>query len=210
MELKIYFGAKPVYLCDELSKELIELNKHPDVVLVEELSTHAIHALLHEIKKDSFHAGILLHEDFSALKNKFFHHFTCLEASGGITLNAKEELLFIFRRGKWDLPKGKMEEGESSEACAIREIEEETGIKMLEIIRKLGETYHSYEEFGKEIIKTNHWYLLQTKDNQNPKGQTEEDITEAVWLHESQLEKILINTYPSIRDVLNTYLLQAR
>jgi 8-oxo-dGTP pyrophosphatase MutT (NUDIX family) len=206
MELKIYFGNKPVFLCDELSPELKELNKHPDVVLVEELSGHAIHALLHEIKKDSFHAGILLHTDFGALKSKFFHRFTCLEASGGITLNTKGELLFIFRRGKWDLPKGKLEPGENPEQGAMREIEEETGIKGLEIIRKIGETYHSYEEFGKEILKTNHWYLLRTGDQAVPKGQAEEDITEAKWSKPDQLQAILSNTFPSISDILDRYL----
>ena len=76
MQIKIYFAEKPVYLCDEMNNTLQELLHHPDVVFIDELSSHAINALLHEIKKDDFHAGIICHSDFTKLKKAFFKHFT--------------------------------------------------------------------------------------------------------------------------------------
>src|SRR5204863_7675563 len=112
MQIKIYFGDKPLYLCNEMNDDLKELLHHPDVVFIDELSSHAINALLHEIKKDNFHAGIILSPDFEKLKKAFFKHFTVIEAAGGIVQNEEKDLLFIFRRGKWDLPKGKMEKKE--------------------------------------------------------------------------------------------------
>src|SRR6476661_1663707 len=112
MQIKIYFGDKPVYLCDELDEILTELIHHPDVVFIDELSSPAINSLLHEIKKEDFHAGIIIHKNFEKLKKDFFKHFTFIEAAGGIVQNDRKDLLFIFRRGKWDLPKGKMEKGE--------------------------------------------------------------------------------------------------
>src|SRR6476660_2723227 len=127
MQIKIYYGDKPLYLCNEMSDTLKELLHHPDVVFIDELSSRAISSLLHEIKKTDFHAGIIFDEDFEKLKKAFFKHFQVIEAAGGIVQNEKKELLFIFRRGKWDLPKGKMEQNEDPETCAAREIEEETG-----------------------------------------------------------------------------------
>lgn len=202
MKTKIHFGEKPVFLCDRADEEISELLHHPDAVLVDELSHHAIHALLHEIKKDSFHAGVLMHPDTEAMKKMFFHHFTCMEAAGGVVKNGKEETLFIFRRGKWDLPKGKMEEGEEPAICAAREIEEETGVASLSLIKKICETYHVYEDFGKTILKTTHWFSFTTTCNDTPVPQTEEDITEVRWVAEREIPELMKNTYGSIQEVV--------
>jgi hypothetical protein len=137
MQIKIYFGEKPVYLCDEMDENLNDLMHHPDAVFIDELSTPAINSLLHEIKKEDFHAGIICHNDLEKLKIAFFKHFNIIEAAGGIVQNEKKELLFIFRRGKWDLPKGKMENNENALQCAEREIEEETGAKELRLKKKI-------------------------------------------------------------------------
>src|SRR4051812_7310538 len=118
MKLKIYYGEKPVYLCDQMDDTLTELLHHPDVVFIDELSSNAIKSLVHEIKKENFHAGIILNSDFKRLQKDFFKHFTVIEAAGGIVQNKDKELLFIYRRDKWDLPKGKMENNESAELCA--------------------------------------------------------------------------------------------
>ncbi|HMJ48113.1 MAG TPA: NUDIX domain-containing protein [Ferruginibacter sp.] len=205
MQIKIYFGEKPVYLCDEINKSLNELIHHPDVVFIDELSTHAINALLHEIKKEDFHAGIIWNKDIEKLKKSFFKHFTLIEAAGGIVQNADKEILFIFRRGKWDLPKGKLEKKESPEICADREIKEETGLTKLTLKKKIGETYHTYDEFGKHFMKVCHWYYFTAGKNQTLQPQAEEDITEIKWWPTAEIKKPVSNTYANIKDILSIF-----
>lgn len=202
MEIKIYFGDKPVYLCDALDTHLQELLHHPDTVFVDELTTPAINALLHEIKKESFHAGVLLHPDLSALRKSFFKHFTLLQAAGGLVLNEKDAFLMIYRLGKWDLPKGKLEDGEDLATCAVREVEEETGLQQIELLHKIGCTYHTYDQFGKHILKETHWYQMRTHSQQSLVPQTEEGIEKLEWGNRGALPDYLANTYASIADVL--------
>lgn len=205
MHIKIYFGYKPVFLCNEIDKELNEILHHPDAVFVDEISSPAIKSLLHEIKKDEFHAGVLWNTDFENLKKAFFKNFTLIEAAGGIVQNNDKELLFILRLGKWDLPKGKIEKGESPEVCAIREITEETGINKLTLKKKIGETYHSYNEFGKNFLKISHWYYVTCSASQEPVPQAEENITAVKWIKTKHIKEPMANTYPSIKDILQLF-----
>jgi 8-oxo-dGTP pyrophosphatase MutT (NUDIX family) len=205
MHIKIYFGDKPVYLCDNIDKQLSELLHHPDAVFVDEISGPAIKSLLHEIKKEEFHAGVLWNSDLEKLKKLFFKHFTIIEAAGGIVQNNKKELLFILRLGKWDLPKGKMEKGEKPDECALREVEEETGVTALKLKKKVGETYHTYDEFGKHILKISHWYYMTAPAVQQLTPQTEENITEVKWVSTKNIKEPIANTYPSIKDILSTF-----
>ena len=199
--ITIYFGDKPVYLCDELTRHIDEVRHHPDTVFMDELSTSGINSLLHEIKKPAFHAGIILHKDFAKLKKNFFKHFKFLQTGGGLVKNMLEEILLILRRGKWDLPKGKIDDGESLEECAIREVREETGIQKVEIVSKINITYHTYVEFGKNILKESHWYLMNVANDENLAPQVEEDITEIRWVERQDLKNYLSNTFPTIRSV---------
>lgn len=205
MHIKIYFGDKPVFLCDEIDKELNEILHHPDAVFIDELSNAALKSLLHEIKKEEFHAGVVWNSDLDKLKKAFFKNFHLVEAAGGIVQNDKKEILFIYRLGKWDLPKGKMEKGESPESCALREVEEETGVSQLQLKKKTGETYHTYDLFGKHILKITHWYNMTCPSGQNTTPQTEEDITEIKWVKRNHFEEVLQNTYPSIKDILQVF-----
>jgi 8-oxo-dGTP pyrophosphatase MutT (NUDIX family) len=123
-------------------------------------------------------------------------------AAGGMVINERREVLFMFRRGKWDLPKGKLDPGETLEACALREVEEETGVKQLELIKFLLVTEHLYPERGKSILKKSHWYLMISSSNQKLVPQTEEDISELRWIGEGDIHIVERNTYPAILDVL--------
>lgn len=205
MEIKIYFGDKPVFLCDEISPEIEEYRHHPDAVFIDEISGPAIKSLFHEIVKQEFHAGILFHPDLGALKKSFFKHFILIQTGGGLVVNDKKEILMIFRRGKWDLPKGKIDEGESLEQCAVREVEEETGLKKLNLGKKITVTYHTYTEYGKHILKESHWYAMSVTGKQEITPQTEEDITEIEWVKPKELKEKLTNTFPLIIEVLNSY-----
>jgi len=205
MHIKIYFGDKPVFLCDEITKELNIILHHPDAVFVDEINAAAINSLLHEIKKNEFHAGVLWNTDLDKLKKSFFKHFTIIEAAGGIVQNTKKEILFIYRLDKWDLPKGKLEPGEKLEECAIREVEEETGATNIKLKKKATETYHTYDAYGKHFLKISHWYLMSCAEKQNLVPQIAEGITEIKWVAPSALKEILSNTYPSVVDILQSF-----
>jgi 8-oxo-dGTP pyrophosphatase MutT (NUDIX family) len=200
--ITIYFGDKPVFICDEITPEINEYRHHPDAVFIDEISTAAINSLLHEIKKNQFHAGIIFGKDLKKLKASFFKHFHLIEAAGGLVKNKKGEILMILRRGKWDLPKGKLDENETIEECAKREVEEETGLQKIEIISPLEITYHTYDQFGKHNLKECHWYEMKATGDEKLIPQTEEDITQIIWAKKEDLPKYISNTFPTIEKVL--------
>jgi len=205
MFIKVYFNDKPVYLCDTIAIEWKDILQHPATIFIDEISTKAINSLIHEIKKEAFYAGVLLHADLAKLTKQFFKHFTLIEAAGGIVLNEQREILFIYRLKKWDLPKGKVEKGEDIAACAIREVEEETGVTKLIIRQKTGETYHTYNAYGKHFLKTTHWFYMTCPSEQQLIPQTEENIDEIKWVATSEIDVPLANTYPSIKDILKIF-----
>lgn len=142
--------------------------------------------------------------DFERLKTDFKSHFTEIEAGGGLVINDKGEYLFIFRRGSWDLPKGKIEDKESKKAASIREISEETGIKNMKVISKLMVTRHTYRSnVGKRIIKKTYWYLLETI-KQPLVPQTDEDIEKAEWMTLESFFNKKRKVYPNILDVIRS------
>jgi 8-oxo-dGTP pyrophosphatase MutT (NUDIX family) len=161
--------------------------------------------MIHEMQQSSIHAGIFYNPDFEELKKAFFKKFTLVQAAGGLVLNEKKEILLIFRRGKWDLPKGKLDKGEKLEDCAIREVEEETGLKNIELISPLTTTYHTYHEGTKYILKESHWYLMKVTGKQQLIPQTDEDILEIKWVKEMDPNKYEQNSFPSIADVLESF-----
>ena len=127
-----------------------------------------------------------------------------LIAGGGLVQNSKGELLVIFRRGKWDLPKGKLDPGETIEACAVREVTEETGVTHILPGKFLGITRHFYFDkyLNEEVIKESHWFAMQADENQPLVPQTEEDITDIRWVAGPELEKCLENSYPAIVEII--------
>jgi len=125
-------------------------------------------------------------------------------AAGGLVFNDKHELLMIFRRGKWDLPKGKLDEGETIEDCAVREVQEETGLQQVELKKFLGITFHEYFEprINDDVMKESHWYLMYAPDLQPLIPQTEEDIEVIEWVDEKNIPEKLNNSYKNIAEIL--------
>lgn len=126
-------------------------------------------------------------------------------AAGGLVLNEKNDILMIFRRGKWDLPKGKLDEGEKIEDCAVREVMEETGLTQLDLGRLLVITQHTYFDqwIKKDVIKQTHWYLMKASLDQPLVPQTTEDIESIEWVSKSQLSERLENSYDTIVEVVS-------
>jgi 8-oxo-dGTP pyrophosphatase MutT (NUDIX family) len=109
----------------------------------------------------------------------------------------------IFRNGKWDLPKGKIEKGEESDTAAIREVFEECGVSGLSLKKQLNTTFHTYPYKDEKILKKTFWFLMNTSDSNKLIPQLEEGITEARWLTRGQVKEAMRNTYLSIADLLN-------
>jgi 8-oxo-dGTP pyrophosphatase MutT (NUDIX family) len=133
---------------------------------------------------------------------------TPIIAAGGIVVNPNKEILWIFRRGFWDLPKGKLDPNESIEACAIREVMEETGISNLVLGDLILTTKHQYHDtyLNTEVEKTTYWYQMTTDTIQEGVPQTEEDIEAIAWVKKADLAPYLAKTYENINQVMEVYL----
>jgi 8-oxo-dGTP pyrophosphatase MutT (NUDIX family) len=202
MHTKIYFNDKPLFLTDSITAEIEPYVHHDDAVLIDEFSPGGINSMIHEMRQAKVHAGIYLHSNVEDLKKAFWKKFMLVKAAGGLVVNEAKELLFIFRRDKWDLPKGKLDEGETLEACAVRETQEETGLQEVQLKKHLITTWHTYDESGHHILKETAWYLLSASKNQSLTPQTIEQITQIEWAKPDHLQKYLSNTFPAIVDVL--------
>lgn len=128
-------------------------------------------------------------------------------AGGGLLLNENNELLMIFRRGCWDLPKGKLDNGETIEACALREVEEETGVGNLVSGGLLGITRHQYFDpyIKEEVIKETHWYAMNVNGRPALIPQTEEDITDIRWVPLQEVPALLENSFDTIREITGLF-----
>lgn len=127
-------------------------------------------------------------------------------AGGGVVFNETDSLLLIFRRGKWDLPKGKIEPGEKIVAGAKREVEEETGVKIKMVVETAVITYHAYLLKGKKSIKETSWYIMKAVPGQTElKPQAEEDIEEVRWVKKKDLHNFKSGCYHLIWDLLSVY-----
>ncbi len=204
MHIKIYFNDKPLFLCDNIDEVIEPYIHHDDAVFIDELDSHTVKSMIHEMQLEKIHAGVFFHPNLEELKKAFFKKFVLVQAAGGLIRNEKDEVLLIFRRGKWDMPKGKLDKGETLEECAVREVQEETGLNNIKLTGPLLVTYHTYHEGARFILKESHWFSMSTNGNQSFTPQTEEDISEIKWVKQNDLQKYLNNSFPSIVDVLQT------
>ncbi len=199
---KIYYNDKPLILTTD-SEAFI--NENP----VAELYTLFSVATIRNFNQAVQHLEIpgtkgAIIEDISEinLKNCLYDLYQNIDAGGGIVMNEKEELLLIFRRGKWDLPKGKCDEGEQIDQCALREVSEETGLQNITLLDKFGDSYHLYAQNNQQIIKHTTWFKMKSSSEEKLKPQKEENIIEARWVSSSELAPLLNKSYEAIRDVM--------
>lgn len=142
---------------------------------------------------------VFTHSNVKNLHEIFFSQFKIISAAGGMVFNDKNECLMIFRRKKWDLPKGKVEKKETLEEAAIREVKEETGIADISIDKKLDSTYHIYTLKGKKILKESHWYMMKSEFKGVLKPQIEEDIDEVKWIPMHDIRTYVEQSFENIK-----------
>ena len=203
---KIYINETPLILLqnDQLPTDSLDVSKNLRIRY-----NGKARSLMNPIdmleKTQRWDSITVYHYDVKQLKADFESLYKILEAGGGIVTNPKGEILTMFRRGSWDLPKGKIDKGETKEAAAIREVQEETGLDVVELGQFLLETNHTYKNRkGKRVIKRTYWYEMTTKEA-DLVPQTEEDIELCEWMQPKVFlqKKPLYNT---IKAVLEEYL----
>lgn len=193
---------KKLLLVDKITFEVDEYLHRPNTIFMEELNPAAVRTILQELEKRRFDYGIFLHHNLSELLEAFKAELNVIVAAGGLVYTPQYELLLICRLRRWDLPKGKLDEGENLEECALREIEEETGVTGLTIEQPLQVTYHTYHQNGKNNLKESHWYLIKAKEKTSLKPQTEEDIEECRWVPIDEIKTYTSGAFPTIASVL--------
>lgn len=132
---------------------------------------------------------------------RFKSFYKIIKAAGGLVESSGGDFLFIHRLGKWDLPKGKLEKGETVQEGAVREVEEECGISEVKITGHIIDTYHTYPLKGKRILKRTYWYAMKYGGSESLIPQGEEGITKAVWLNNEKADEALKDSYASIVKV---------
>jgi 8-oxo-dGTP pyrophosphatase MutT (NUDIX family) len=201
MNKKIYFGNKYILY----GKSAEQTSEDQPFITINEGETKLI-----EIKKivkafleNTENRNVMVYgDDFNAFVKHLTEDLKYIGAAGGL-IKREDSYLFIYRLGKWDLPKGKIEKGEKTKAAAVRECEEECGIRGLIIQEELPSTYHMYLYKKGFAIKRTYWYLMNTTFAGELTPQTEEHIEKTEWLDKAAIQQqVLPDTYPAIRELL--------
>lgn len=193
---KVFFKESSFLLTDDAS--FLQNSSNVYVYSSEEKLADYVFSLLKETEEFEV---ILYHADFRVLKSSFDSLFVRVKAAGGAVIQGNF-LLMIKRWGMYDLPKGHVEKCETVEECALREVEEECGVKGLYIVSSLENTWHIYEREGNWHLKTTDWFVMGCSADVTLIPQTEEDIEEVFWLPVCRIQEILPYTYPSLRKIL--------
>ncbi|WP_395046496.1 NUDIX hydrolase [Flavobacterium sp.] len=188
---KVFVNDKPLFLTNEIKKET-----DFKFFLLESAD---INQIIINFFQNKLQKAYLYHPDEKEIMKTLRAKIPVNKAGGGLVFNKNGAVLFIFRNGKWDLPKGGIEKGELIEDTAIREVEEETGVTGLTITGKLQKTYHIFKRNGRYKLKITHWYEMKTDFEGTPTGQIEEGIEKVAWLNPDEIKEALKNSYENIK-----------
>ena len=188
---KVFVNDKPLFLTNKIEKET-----DFQLFLLESID---IKKLIVKIFQNKIQKAFLYHPDESLLLKTLKAKIPVVKAGGGLVKNVNGEILFIYRNGKWDLPKGGTEKNETMEETAMREVEEETGVNGLSIVEKLQKTYHVFKRNGRYKLKITTWYEMNSTFEETPKGQAEEGIEKVAWINPRDIPKLLDNSYENIK-----------
>jgi ADP-ribose pyrophosphatase YjhB (NUDIX family) len=199
---KVFFDNKTLIFCDPRTTVRSTSPSHK-VLLRKDGSETSIQEAVKALSDPEMENVIIETPDVETAFKKFKSLFTVIKAGGGFVYTASSKLLMIFRRKKWDLPKGKLDEGENLEQCSLREVAEETGVTSLVLEKRLLTTYHTYIEKGKPILKESHWFLMRAQEEADLIPQSEEDIERCEWVPFEAIAAYHSDTHLSIKEVIN-------
>lgn len=199
---KIYYDTKCLCLSDkDMSMLLVDGGMYSTYDSTESLKV-MVDVFLKSKDINTFHIQAI---NVEKLYLEFCSLFKVIEAAGGVVKNKDRKILFICRNGKWDLPKGKIEKGESKEVASIREVEEECGITGIELLKEITSTHHIYFTEKNRVLKKTYWFEMVYNGKGKGTPQHEEGISEVRWVGESDLSPIIAATFPSIFEVMVAY-----
>ena len=198
--IKIFYPEKIIYLIKDKRKFVEKKNA---VLQVIDSSAEMKKVFDEVINKKTTKEIYFYNENEEQLFAYFSKLFKVIDAAGGLVKNEKKQWLFIFRHDRWDLPKGKLEKNEAIADAAVREVEEECGIKGLSIIRQLPASYHVYFIQKQALPKRTYWFEMNCTDKSPLVPQLEEGITAVKWLAKDELKDVWDNTFDSVRDVMS-------
>lgn len=201
---KIYYNSKIIHISSTsiLNKSIANINISSE----NELKSRLFFFLDNE---NSNNINIVCSEPDKCI-NKLKSFFNFIQAAGGIVYNKEKEILFIRKYNKWDLPKGKIDMGETPEKAAIREVSEECGLDInnLKLIKQIEKKYHIYKQDNNYYLKETYWNLVQYTGSKKPSPQKAEGIIKAEWFNNKSINNdILKDTYPSITNLINKHIL---
>ena len=197
---KVFFNQKPIVL----TTSLILPSEDSPFFYVKFTDKKFIVQVL---KSKKIKMLYLYHSKEEKLWYYFLGMFKLIEASGGLVKNIKtNDFLFIFRNKKWDLPKGRINKNEEVKNAAIREVEEETGVQNLSIIKPLNTTYHIFKKNRKYRLKKTFWYLMHTDYSNKLTPEKKEGIDKAVWIEKNAIVTLKSTMYQNINLVISDYL----
>lgn len=188
---KVFVNELPLILTNKLS-ETANNEYFP-------LNQDAVKAAIKALMKNKLEAAYIYHPNHEEILKKFSKKIPLVTAAGGVVTNKEGKVLFIYRNSKWDLPKGKREKGETLEECALREVEEETGVQGLKIENFLRTTYHIFKRNGKYKLKEVHWYAMRTSYDGPLVGEANEGIEKVKWKGPVKIDKALEKSYINIK-----------
>ena len=191
---KVFFNQKPIFL----TTELVSQTDRTPVMFIKFSSPENIVKALKSKKTECLY---LYHQKEDKLWMHFLRHFTIVEAAGGLVRHQDGRFLFIYRNEKWDLPKGRIKKNEPIRIAAVREVEEETGVDGLEIVKPLIETFHVFNRNGKYKLKKTFWFEMKTASTSTLTPQLDEGIEQAVWVFEKEIPLKFENAYENIKQV---------
>ena len=199
---KIYYNNKPLILTTDIAGYLKEIPLAEGYLQFTGAFARNYRLAVEHLEKLTSLGVIIEDESEKSLLLELHKVYKPIDAGGGIVMNEKGQILMIFRRGKWDLPKGKRDEGESMEECALREVTEETGLRHLTLGDKICDTYHIYSQHRENMLKCTAWYHMKASSIEKLVPQREENILDARWIAIPNLAPILFKSYEAIREVL--------
>jgi 8-oxo-dGTP pyrophosphatase MutT (NUDIX family) len=202
MHLKIHAGRHLIWITNSWDASMQTKALLPQCQLFEHPTSSDIDRVIHELDRTAPTLFLIRDDAPEHILHAMKRSFRCIEAAGGVVRDLLGRYLMIYRRGHWDLPKGKVDDGESLEECALREVQEETGLTSLRMKDPLLTTYHVYDHEGRAVLKSSHWFYMDFVGKEPAVPQTEEDIERIEWFSEKEVVEKMESAYPSIREVM--------